>query len=83
MTSLESVVIPNSTSPGKIYRLLIADKQGDHDLYRQTPPTNATEDEILNSLELRNAKSTKMTDHIAVNSNELLQLEDDLRELRR
>ena len=41
-------------------------------------PFNATEVGKLNSLELRNANSTKMTDHIAVNSNELLQLNNDL-----
>ena len=38
---------------------------------------------MLNSLDLRNANSTMVTDHIAVKSNELLQLEDDLRKLRR
>ena len=82
LTSLESVVIPNSTSPGNIVRLLIADKQGDHDIYRNMPPSNATKKQMLKSLDLRNANSTMMTDHMAVKSNELLQLEDDLRKLR-
>ena len=69
LTSLESVVILNSTSPVNIVRLLIADKQGDHDIYRNMPPSNATKVQMLKSLDLRNANSTMMTDHIAVKSN--------------
>ena len=82
VTSLESVLIPNSTSSGNIDRLLIADKQGDHYFYRNIPPSYATEVETLNSLKLRNASNIMMTDHTEVNYNELLQLEDDLKELR-
>ena len=46
-------------------------------------PSYTTKVEMLNTLDLRNANTTMMTDHIAVKSDKLLQLEDDLKKLRR
>ena len=66
VTSLKSVMIPKSTSPCNIDRFIIANKQGDHDFYRNTPHSNATKVEIFNSSDLRKANSTMMTNHIAV-----------------
>ena len=46
-------------------------------------PSYTTKVEMLNTLDLRNANTTMMTDHIADKSDKLLQLEDDLKKLRR
>ena len=46
-------------------------------------PSYTTKVEMLITLDLRNANTTMMTDHIAVKSDKLLQLEDDLKKLRR
>ena len=46
-------------------------------------PSYTTKVEMLNTLDLRNANTTMMADHIAVKSDKLLQLEDDLKKLRR